>query len=204
MEFNLLFESYMSCLLLEARDKEYIQKLEAAGFQDAQEITDTLVSWNNPKKEKVALKWILDRTADLDEDKEKIDQAFDLIEKQHLDFQKFASPDDVLSRSDTSTERIKAKQKFDPDKEPCFTNKKALEDGVVVYQVEDSKNGQAAVRAVADIFFGHDFNGWCIIARDGDHLREDSWSHWTHYSAYPKRIAFKDGKLLSFSAGTRL
>ena len=28
-----------------------------------------------------------------------------------------------------------------------------------------------------------------------------AWNHWKTYSAYPKRVAFKDGKLVSFSAG---
>ena len=227
MNLDLLFESYMSCLLLEARDKDYLQKLESKGFQDAKEITDTLVSWNDPKKEKTALHFILNGSLDLSKDLEKFEKAYVLIDRQHLDFNKFNSLDEVLNRNDSSTERIKAKSSYDPDKEPCFSNKKDLGKGTVVYTVEDSREGQKAVRKAIDLAgYGPKFNGWCLIARqslfsdrqleefrnlppeqleklgyyDNDDLGV-AWSYWKTYSAYPKRVAFKNGKLVSFSAG---
>ncbi len=226
MEFDLLFESYMSCLLLEARDKDYVQKLEAKGFDNAQEITDTLVSWNNPKKEKTALHFILNGSMNLSKDLEKFEKAYILIDRQHLDFNKFQSLDEILSRTDSSTERIKAKTNYDPDKEPCFSNKKELGNGTVVYQVEDSKEGQKAARKAIDLAgYGPEFNGWCLLGRKslfgqrqleefrnlsseqleklGYYDEDDlsiAWRYWRHYSAYPKRVAFKNGKLVSFSA----
>ena len=150
MKFDLLFESYMF-LLLEARDKKYLQKLEAKGFQNAQEITDALVSWNNPKKEKTALHFILNRSLDLFKDFEKFNKAYVLIDRQHLDFNKFKSLDEVLNRTDASTERILSKTSYDPDKEPCFSNKTELGNGTVVYTVEDSKEGQKAARKAVDL-----------------------------------------------------
>ena len=159
MEFDLLFESYMSCLLLEARDKDYVQKLEAKGFKNTQEVTDTLISWNDPKKEKTALHFILNGTLDLNKDLDKFEKAYILIDRQHLDFNKFQSLDEILSRTDSSTERIKAKSSYDPDKEPCFSNKKDLGKGTVVYQVEDSKEGQKAARKAIDLAgYGLKFN----------------------------------------------
>ena len=226
MNLNLLFESYMSCLLLEARDKDYLQKLEAKGFQDAQEITDSLIAWNDPKKEKTALHFILNGTLNLKEDLDKFEKAYVLIDRQHLDFNKFQNLDEILNRSDASTERIKAKSSYDPDKEPCFFNKKDLGKDTVVYTVEDSKAGQMAARKAVDLAgYGPNFNGWCLLARksrfsqrqldefsrlshaqleklgyyDEDDLAV-AWNHWKHYSAYPKRVAFKDGRLVSFSA----
>ena len=89
MKFDLLFESYMSCLLLEARDKEYLTQLQKKGFKNAQEITDTLVSWNEPKKEKTALHFILNGSLDLSKDLEKFKKAYILIDRQHLDFYEF-------------------------------------------------------------------------------------------------------------------
>ena len=229
MEFNLLFESYMSCLLLEARDKDYIAQLQKKGFQDAQEITNTLVSWNDPKKEKTALHFILNGSLDLSKDLEKFNKAYILIDRQHLDFNKFQSLDDILNRSDASSERILAKTSYNPDEEPCFFNKKDLGKDTVVYTVEDSKAGQKAARKAVDLAgYGPEFNGWCLLARkskfsqrqldefarlspsqleklgyyDEDDLAV-AWSHWNNYSAYPKRVAFKDGKLVSFSARIR-
>ncbi len=151
MNLDLLFESYMSCLLLEARDKDYVQKLEAKGFQDAQEITDTLVSWNDPKKEKTALHFIMNGSLDLNEDLDKFNKAYVLIDRQHLDFNKFNTLDEVLNRTDSSTERIKAKTSYNPDEEPCFSNRKELGKGTVVYTVENSKKGQIAARKAVDL-----------------------------------------------------
>lgn len=226
MNFDLLFESYMYCLLLEARDKDYIQRLEAKGFDNAQEITDTLVSWDNPKKEKTALHFILNRSMDLNEDLDKFNKAYVLIDRQHLDFNKFQNLDDILNRSDASTERILTKTSYDPDKEPCFKDKKDLGNGTIVYTVSNTRKGQKAARKAVDLAgYGPEFNGWCLLARkskfgqrqldefsrltpeqleklgfyDEDDLSV-AWNHWRHYSKYPKRVAFKNGKLVSFSA----
>ena len=126
MNLDLLFESYMSCLLMEARDKDYVAQLQKKGFQDAQEITDILISWNDPKKEKTALHFILNGTLDLSKDLEKFNKAYILIDRQHLDFNEFNSLDEILNRSDASTERILSKTSYNPDKEPCFSDKKRL------------------------------------------------------------------------------
>ena len=226
MNLDLLFESYMSCLLMEARDREYVAQLQKKGFGNAQEITDTLVSWNDPKKEKTALHFILNGTLDLSKDLEKFEKAYILIDRQHLDFNKFNNLDEVLNRNDSSTERIKAKTSYNPDEEPCFSDKKELGNETVIYQVEDTKKGQKAARKAIDLAgYGPSFNGWCLLARkskfsqrqleefsrlsseqleklgyyDEDDLSV-AWNHWKHYSKYPKRIAFKNGKLVSFSA----
>ena len=227
MNFDLLFESYMSCLLMEARDKDYNQKLEAKGFKNAQEITDSLIAWNNPKKEKTALYFILNGSMDLNKDLEKFNKAYVLIDRQHLDFNKFNSLDDILNRSDASSERILSKTSYDPDKEPCFKDKKNLGNGTVVYTIDNTKEGQIAARKAIDLAgYGPEFNGWCLIARksrfsqrqldefarlspkkleklgyyDEDDLAV-AYNYWKRYSGYPKRVAFKDGKLVSFSAG---
>ena len=151
MKFDLLFESYMSCLLLEARDKEYIAQLQKKGFENAQEIADSLIKWNNPKKEKTALHFILNGSLDLKKDLDKFEKAYILIDRQHLDFSKFKSLDEVLNRTDASTERILTKTSYDPDKELCFSNKTELGNGTVVYTVEDSKEGQKAARKAVDL-----------------------------------------------------
>ena len=106
----------------------------------------------------------------------------------------------MLNSSDKSVQKINAEyNKFNPDNESVFFNKKDLGDGIVVYQVEDSKEGQAAVRKAIDSDWGYDKNPWCLAARKEGSL-DKAWKLWNNYKAIPKRIAFKNGKLHAFSA----
>ena len=176
------------------------------------------------KEQKVALYWINKKRLILPEDLSKFQEAMNLINKQHLDFQKFEGPMEVVNRNDKSTIRIKSQDiNFNPSTEKTFSNPYNAGDGVVIYNVDDSKEGQLAVRKAIDVNWGYDKNPWCLAARkDGfnqDEINELSeeqaeklgfysddalavaWRYWNHYNAYPKRIAFKNGKLLAFSAG---
>ena len=56
-------------------------------------------------------------------------------------------------------------KRTNPDKVKTFSNKTNWSDGVVVYDVEDSKQGQKDVREVADTHFGKKFQNWCLIHR---------------------------------------
>ena len=106
----------------------------------------------------------------------------------------------MLNSSDKSVQKINAEyNKFNPDNESAFFNKKDLGDGIVVYQVENSKEGQAAVRKAIDSDWGYDKNPWCLAARKEGSL-DSAWRLWEHYNKIPKRIAFKNGKLHAFSA----
>ena len=176
------------------------------------------------KEQKVALYWIGKKRLILPEDLSKFQEAMNLINKQHLDFQKFEGPMEVVNRNDKSTVRIKSQDAyFSPSSEKTFSNPYNAGEGVVIYDVEDSKEGQLAVRRAIDSNWGYDKNPWCLAARkDGfnqdeiNALSDDqavklglysedalaaAWNYWKHYNAYPKRIAFKNGKLLAFSAG---
>ena len=146
------FEQLYNYIILESRKDIYIEQLTNKNIENSEKLAEYIYSYNNPKKEKVALYWLLKGTIKLPEDQELVDKAFNLIEKQHLDYQNFSNPLSVINRNDKSTLRINAQDKqFDPDKEPTFTNKKDLGDGVIVYQVEDSEAGQAAVRKAVDV-----------------------------------------------------
>ena len=176
----------------------------------------------SPKEQKAALFWIRRKSLILPEDLGKFEQAMNLINKQRLDFQKFERPMDVINRDDKSTQRIKSQDaSFNPDSEPTFKNRKSLKNGVVVYYVDESREGQKAVRKAIDVNWGYDKNPWCLAARKngfdqyeierlteeqkeklglyGDEL-ETAWRYWNHYNAYPKRIAFQNGNLLAFCA----
>ena len=178
------------------------------------------------KEQKVALYWINKKRLILPEDLSKFQEAMNLINKQRLDFQEFEGPMEVVNRNDKSTLRIKSQDAhFSPSSEKTFSHPYNAGDGVVIYEVEDSKEGQLAVRKAVDVNWGYDRNPWCLAARkDGfnqdeiNALSDDqaeklglysddalavAWNYWKHYNAYPKRIAFKNGKLLAFSAGDK-
>ena len=176
------------------------------------------------KEQKVALHWIGKKTLTLPEDLSKFNNAMNLIKKQHLDFQKFDDPMEVLNRDDKSTLKIRSQDEvFNPATEKTFSHPYNAGDGVVIYNVEDSKEGQKAVRRAIDFHFGYDKNFWCLASRK-EGFRQDeinaltpeqaeklgfysddvlavAWNYWKGNSAYPKRIAFKNGKLFAFSAG---
>ena len=177
------------------------------------------------KEQKVALHWINKKRLILPDDLSTFNNAMNLIKKQRLDFQKFDNPMDVLNRDDKSTLRIRSQdERFNPATEKTFSHPYNAGDGVVIYNVEDSKEGQKAVRRAIDFYFGYDKNFWCLAARK-EGFRQDeinrltheqaeklgfysddalavAWNYWNGlYKAYPKRIAFKNGKLFAFSAG---
>ena len=156
------------------------------------------------KEQKVALHWIGKKSLTLPDDLSTFNNAMNLIKKQHLDFQKFDNPMDVLNRDDKSTLKIRSQdERFNPATEKTFSHPYNAGDGVVIYNVEDSKEGQKAVRRAIDFHFGYDKNFWCLATRyeKYDDDLEEAWDYWKENSAYPKRIAFKNGKLFAFSAG---
>ena len=176
------------------------------------------------KEQKVALYWIGKKKLTLPDDLSTFNNAMNLIKKQRLDFQKFDDPMEVLNRDDKSTLRIRSQDEvFNPSTEKTFSHPYNAGDGVVIYNVEDSKDGQLAVRRAIDYHFGYDKNFWCLAARKEGFRHDEinrltreqaeklgfysddalavAWNHWNRYKAYPKRIAFKNGKLFAFSAG---
>lgn len=82
------------------------------------------------------------------------------------------------------------------DNLPQFSQKKTYDKGVVIYRVQQSEAGMNAVRKIVDMQWGEDADPWCLIARD-----IHSYQYWKEYNAYPKHIAFQNGKLLAFCAG---
>ena len=205
---------------LEKQLKRKRSDLDEKSFNEHLDCLDEM----NAKEQKVALYWIGKKTLTLPEDLSKFNNAMNLINKQHLDFQKFDDPMEVLNRDDKSTLKIRSQDEvFNPATEKTFSHPYNAGDGVVIYNVEDSKEGQKAARSATDFYFGYDKNFWCLASRKEGFNRNEinaltpeqaeklgfysddalavAWNHWKENSAYPKRIAFKNGKLFAFSAG---
>lgn len=191
--------------------------------KDVRLALDWVKIMNNPRHEKILMHWLLDRKSiDLKRDGNIITMAFGILDRERnpdgttLDYQKFNSPYDVLDRKTSSANRIKGRITFNPDTEPTFSNKKDLGKGVVVYDVEDSFDGLLAVRKALDAQIGPESNPWCLASRDIKSLRytteyledvpedcidlAEAYHMWQVYSEYPKRVAFKNGRILAFCA----
>ena len=184
-------------------EKQLKQKRSDLNEKSFNEYLDCLEKMD-AKEQKVALYWINKKSLILPDDLSTFNNAMNLINKQHLDFQKFDNPTEVLNRDDKSTLKIRSQdERFNPSTEKAFSNPYNAGDGVVIYNVEDSKKGQLAVRRAIDFHFGYDKNFWCLATRyeKYDDDLEEAWDYWKENSAYPKRIAFKNGKLFAFSAG---
>jgi antitoxin component YwqK of YwqJK toxin-antitoxin module len=171
---------------------------------------NTLPNKPNPKLEKLALYWMANGNIILPEDGYKVLEAIRIADAKKIDPFTFKNPTELINKYQAE---VKGKKITidEIDKMPEFTNKtKAatdlgmndFTDNIIIYTVEDTKEGQAAVRKIIDSHFGEDANPWCLAARVDGNL-DNAWFYWSNrYNAYPKKIAFKNGKLVAFSANS--
>lgn len=177
---------------------------------DARKVLAELDKYGNPKKEKVALHWVVAGAIRLPEDEYKVDEALSVAEKAKVDPFGYASPMELIEAHKEFKPTAKA---IDPDTVPELSDRREMGYGVVTYLVQDTREGQAAMRRIIDTHWGEDANPWCLLARQEERrdsrrrtpVREEealakAFFFWRHYSALPKRVAFKDGKLLAFMA----
>lgn len=199
------------------RREEYAGKLKKYfDSEELENILDEVMLLVPPKKERAAVHWILNGNLELPEDMELLDRAFEILDRKKDSFEDYNSPEEVME----SNFKVSRRLNFDPDNEPAFTRKKKLGNGIVVYRVEDSPDGMLAVREAMDVCWGERANPWCLVSRneklDDEEMEfavdyeededliikslDGAWMRWKTYSSYPKRIAFKNGKLFAFCA----
>ena len=114
-----------------------------------------------PKYKKLALYYTVNGYTRFPEDGYKIEEVVRLSNKNKIDPYAYANPDELINKF---TEEIKA-SKVNPDNMPALSNKQEFGDSVTVYDVEDSRKGQRAVRSIVDSNWGENANPWCLIAR---------------------------------------
>ena len=108
---------------------------------------------------------------------------------------------DFLKQNETYLNRSEVKKNDYLDNIPQFSQKKEYPKGVVIYKVADTKEGQAAVRKIINAQWGENTNPWCLTQSKHDGVCTNvSWNYWKKYSAFPKHIAFQNGKLIGFCA----
>ena len=169
------------------------EKQRAESITVIEQLGEEVKAGGSPKVEKAATHWLLKGHIVLPEDNYKVLDALKICEQQGLDPMRFDDPNKILAQytiKETASER-----RVNPDTVPEFSEKRELPGGITVYTVQDDKSGQAAVRNIIDTHWGEDANPWCLAARN-----DGAWEMWEYYNGTKKRIAFKDGKLLAFSA----
>jgi len=141
--------------LTEEQRKNAVQSV--FDFVDGKNIPDNKKS----KYEKMAMHYMVNGHLILPEDGYKVIEAERIATIKKLDAFSYKNPNVLI---EDNVADVKAK-KTNPDKVKTFSNKTEYSDGVVVYDVEDSKQGQRDVREVIDTHFGKKSNPWCLCAR---------------------------------------
>ena len=178
-------DSLLEIQFSKKKRKEYedVLRKKRPGLIDIPKQVDELFKWADglvengivpenkiSKYKKLALHYTANGYTKFPEDGYKIEEVIRLTEKNLLDKDKkkiiinpyaFSNPDELIVKY---TEFEKAK-KVNPDEVKEFTDKQKLSNGVVVYEVEDSKAGQKAVRGIVDSEWGINANPWCLVAR---------------------------------------
>ena len=145
---------------------------------------------NNKKSkyEKMAMHYMANGHLILPEDGYKVIEAERLAAKNKIDPFSVKDPNALIQ---TYVGDSKAKR-TDPDKVKTFSNKTEWSDGVVVYDIEDSKQGQEDVRKVADTHFGPKFQSWCLIHRSKEEVIPDTEIFDTREEAESMKMVFEE------------
>ena len=143
-------------------------------------------------------RWFANGTIRVPEDMAKVQQAVKVANIAKVDATQFKSPMEVI---DIFAD-IKPKEKaINPDEVKTLSNKVEYPNGIAVYDVEDSQESRENMRKIINTHFGEDANPWCLLQGDGNgNLIKGSQRMWEYYNKYPKRVAFKNGKLIAFFA----
>ena len=149
--------------------------------------------------------WFAKGAIRLPEDMPKVEQAVAVSTVAKVDPLNYSSPMELIN----AHAGIKVKEKpINPDEVSTLHKVKQIPGtDIVVYNVDDSEESRQNMRRIIDTHFGKESSPWCLLQGDGEgNLTEQSREYWDYYNSYPKQVAFKNGKLLAFSAnkGKRL
>lgn len=206
-KFNKLYNFILESIITQnsASRKAMLLKNDI-GKGAAEQWIKYLTRLNNNKLADFLCQYVADGTIE-----DGLDKRIDMVQKilklnPSLDTQSYkGSLDQFIKQHETIIKKAQAKQAVKTiqflDSFPEFSQKRTYKYGIVTYKVQNSKDGQEAVRKIIDLQWGEDCNPWCLVSRNGDGLNINYRHYWVQtYNAYPKAIAFQNGKLLAFSA----
>ena len=147
-----------------------------------------------------ACTWLCSGAVILPEDMQKVEDAVTVALNHRVDPLQFKRPMEIIERYGELRTKEAA---VDPDTVPTLHLVKKFDSGLAIYDVDESQESRENMRRIINTHFGEASSPWCLLQGDGKgRLTEGSAQYWKHYSAYPKQVAFFDGKLAAFSANS--
>ena len=179
--------------------ESWLKKRSDLKEEDRAVVMEYLEELNDSRTQLAAAKWFTRGTIRLPEDMPKVEQAISVAGKAKVDPLKYDSPMALL---DAHADFKPTEKRIDPNTVKTLHKVKEFkEQGIVIYDVDDSEESRQNMRQIINTHYGKDASPWCLLQGDGDgNLTDNSKHYWGVYNAYPKQVAFKDGKLLAFSA----
>ena len=118
---------------------------------DAISTIKEIAKFKSTKEQKIAFFWLCNKSIILPEDAEKVKQAIKVASSAKIDPIQYKSPTILIEENKNFT--INSVQ-IDPDTIPQLSDKKVLKNGIVTYEVENTRDGQKAIRNILNLQFG--------------------------------------------------
>ena len=178
-------------------DKAGLDEDIKIGFVDHLEFT-----FDDATEQLCAAKWYLSGKINLpNEDEYKVRDAVKVAKRNKVDALSYESPMDILNTFGQPKEKVKP---INPDNVPTLKNRTEVPGtDIVIYDVEESEESRENMREIINTHYGKNASPWCLLqGNEEGKLTKQSAEYWQRYSAYPKKVAFKGGRLLAFSANS--
>lgn len=177
------------------------ESFEEAAAKQKEEILNYLDKLNDSTMQLAWARWFCIGAVQMGaEDMPKVRQAVKIAKIHKVDPLQYDSPMAII---DQWPESIK-EDPINPDEITTLHKVKELPDGLVIYDVDESEESRKNMREIINTHFGKDCSPWCLLQGDGKgKLTKYSADYWYNtYTAYTKQVAFKNGKLVAFSANS--
>lgn len=177
------------------------ESFEEAAAKQKEDILNYLDKLNDSTMQLAWARWFCTGAVQMGaEDMPKVRQAVKIAKIHKVDPLQYDSPMSIINQWPESVKD----DPINPDEVPTLHKVKELPDGIVIYDVDESKESRKNMREIINTHFGKDCSPWCLLQGDGNgKLTKYSADYWYKtYTAYTKQVAFKNGKLVAFSANS--
>ena len=177
------------------------ESFEEAAAKQKEDILNYLDKLNDSTMQLAWARWFCTGAVQMGaEDMPKVRQAVKIAKIHKVDPLQYDSPMSIINQWPESVKD----DPINPDEVPTLHKVKELPDGIVIYDVDESEESRKNMREIINTHFGKDCSPWCLLQGDGNgKLTKYSADYWYKtYTAYTKQVAFKNGKLVAFSANS--
>lgn len=151
-----------------------------------------------PVAQLAACKWLCSGAIRLPDEETIVLQAVKVAKLNHVDPIGYDSPEAIIL---SFRPLCRPAGPINPDTVSTLHINRRYHSGLAIYDVEDTIESQVNLREIINTHLGYTANPWCLLEGCGcGGLTEMALDYWDDYSAYPKQVAFINGKLVAFSA----